>query len=369
MVPRIVVMNGESRMNEGDVLQLALDGDLSEQAAIEHLGEVCDDDELIREIVEKVASASVIGGNVRVAWNLVDWLKGKCRGNSALMAGVVALMLSSGVLSAHVVQKGDTLWRLGGGTKKGVEDVLALNSGLTESTVLKPGMKIVLPHESRGRDGVYKVVKGDTMSGIAKKLGVSLKDLVSWNPQVKDVDKLSVGQELNTSKPVDGGGSKAGKPVQRKTDAKTDFVARVIYAESGNSVDEMEMIAHLIVNRMKNGMFPSSAYDVVRQKGQFSCATGTDGNVRWKGWSRDLNAMTKKAYELAEKVMKGDASGMKGKDSALFYCTKSLARKGVGKGSEGLAKDYGHPEGWGSYSTFTPVETSANHVFYECEKK
>ena len=355
-------------MNENDVLQLALNGDLSEQDAIRYLGSVCDDDRLVREIVERVASASVIGGNVRVAWDLVGWPQGKCGGNRALMTGAIALMLSSGMLSAHVVRRGDTLWSLGGGTRKGMEDVLALNSGLTEDTVLKPGMRIVLPGESRGAAGTYRVVRGDTMSGIAKKLGVSLKDLVSWNPQVKDVDRLSVGQELNTSKPADGG-SKSDKPAQQKVDEKTDFVARVIYAESGNSVDEMEMIAHFIVNRMRSGMFPSGAYDVVRQRGQFSCATGTDGNVKWKNWSRDLNAMTKKAYELAEKVMKGDASGMKGSDSVLFYCTKSLARNGVGKGSDGLAKDYGHPRGWGSYSTFTPVETSANHVFYECERK
>lgn len=360
--------NGEDEMNGDDVLQLALNGDLSEQDAIRYLGSVCDDDELVREIVEKVASASVIGGNVHVAWNLVDWLKSKCGGNSALMAGVIALMLSSGTLSAHVVQKGDTLWRLGGGTRKGMENVLALNPCLTEGTVLKPGMKIVLPNESRGDAGTYKVQRGDTMSGIARRLGVSLKDLVSWNPQVKDVDMLSVGQVLNTSKPSTGNGGMAEKPVQPKTDAKTDFVARVIYAESGNSVDEMEMIAHLIVNRMKSGMFPSGAYDVVRQRGQFSCATGTDGNAKWRNWSRGLNAMTRKAYELAEKVVNGDASGMKGNDSSLFYCTKSLARNGVGKGTEGLAKDYGHPKGWGSYSTFTPVETSANHVFYECER-
>ena len=348
-------------MNGDDVLQLALDGGLSEQDAIRYLDSVCDDSGLVREIVEKVASASVMGRGVRVAWSLVDWLKEKCGGNRALMAGAIALMLSSGTLSAHVVQEGDTLWRLGGGTRKGVENVLALNPSLSENAVLKRGMKIVLPNEPSGKDGVYKVVKGDTMSGIAKKLGVLLKDLVSWNPQVKDVDRLSVGQELNTSKP-------AGRD-EDAVQQKTDFVARVIYAESGNSVEEMEMIAHLIVNRMKSGMFPSGAYDVVRQRGQFSCATGTDGNVKWKNWSRDLNAMTKKAYELAEKVMDGDASGMKGSDSALFYCTKSLARKGVGKGTKGLAKEYGHPKGWGSHSTFTPVETSANHVFYECEKK
>ena len=223
-------------MNGDDVLQLALNGDLSEQDAIEYLDSVCNDDELLREIVEKVASVSVIGGNVRVAWNLVDWLKEKCRGNSALMAGVIALMLSSGTLSAHVVQKGDTLWKLGGGTPRGVKDVLVLNSGLTENTVLKPGMKIVLPNEIRSKDGMYKVMKGDTMSGIANKLGIPLKDLVSWNPQVKNINKLSVGQKLNTSKPANSGSKKSVQPKKDvNTDEKTDFIARVIYSESGNS--------------------------------------------------------------------------------------------------------------------------------------
>ena len=43
--------NGGMMMNENDVLQLALNGDLSEQDAIEDLEGVCDDGELVREIV------------------------------------------------------------------------------------------------------------------------------------------------------------------------------------------------------------------------------------------------------------------------------------------------------------------------------
>lgn len=363
-------------MNGEDVLQLALNGELSEQEALRYLGDVCDDDELVREIVEKVASASVIGGNVHVAGNLVDWLKGKCRGNKALLASVIALMLASGTLSAHVVEKGDTLWRLGGGTAKGVESILALNPSLTVDTTLKPGMKVVLPSEVPKKQAVgdaYVVRKGDTLSGIAKKLGVPLKDLIAWNPQLTDVDRLTVGQPLNTAKPKDGDGKEqVGKTPAtapaKKLSADGELVARVIYAESGNSVEEMEMIAHVIVNRMKSNLFPAKAGDVVRQRGQFSCVSGRDGNARWKEWSPELNATTRKACELAEKVMNGDASGMKGSDDMLFYCTKALARNGVGKGDDGLAREYGHPSGWGTYSTFTPVDTSANHVFYSCRK-
>ena len=43
---------------------------------------------------------------------------------------------------------------------------------------------------------VYTVVSGDTMSGIAKKFGVPLGALIDANPQVKDINRISVGQVL-----------------------------------------------------------------------------------------------------------------------------------------------------------------------------
>jgi LysM repeat protein len=368
------------------IMELALDGRLSEQQAINYINSVCDDEQLVNEILQKIAVASVIStSNMKVAFDVIEWLKQKCTGNKKLMAGVVALMLSNGMLGAHTIQKGDSLWKLGGGTSKGVDNILALNSDLTKDTVLRPGMKIILPSETQKKPSApakqdtsllgktyYEVKKGDTFSGIAKKLGITTEMLKGFNPQIKDINKLSIGDKvfldmqvirnLRNQKPV-------AKP-QTKTDAKTDFVARVIYAESGNSVEEMEMIAHLIINRMKSGMFPSSAYDVVRQRRQFSCVGGADGNVKYKNYSRNLNKATQKCYELAEKVVKGDASGLSGSDDYVFYCTKNLARNGVGinPSSKGLDATYGHPSGWGSYSVFKPVETSANHVFYTCAK-
>lgn len=359
-------------VDERNILQLALEGRLNEEQAVEYINNACGDDrELASEIIQRLASASVMGRDVRVAGNLLEWLKQKCSGNTALKAGIIALMLSNGMLSAYEVQKGDTLWKLGGGTGAGVQQLLYLNPSVSADTVLKPGMKLALPSEKKNdatekKDAVkgntYIVEKGDTFSGIAKKFGLKLEELKALNPQIQNYDRLGIGQKLNVEKKQ--------QAVQTKTDPKTDYVARVIYAESGNSIDEMEMIAHLIVNRMKSGIFPSDAYSVVTQRRQFSCTSGSDGNVKWQNYSRNLNKATKKCYELAEKVMKGDSSGMKGEDGATFYCTKSLAKKGVGidEGAEGLSGQYGHPEAWGEYSTFTPVCTSANHVFYKCDQ-
>ena len=364
-------------MND-DILQLALNGQLTEEQAIGYLESVCGDRGLVREIVQKVATASVIGtdSRVRVAWDLVEWLKDKCTGNRALMTGVLALMLTSGALSAHEVKKGDTLWSLGGGTSKGVEKVLVLNPGMTRDTVLKPGMKIVLPNEAKG-NGTYTVAKGDTFYGIARKLGMTVDALKALNPQVSDISKLSVGQKINTSGTVQKAEKKqvqkaVQKPAQQApVDAKTDYVARVIYAESGNSVDEMEMIAHVIVNRMKDSSFPSSAYGVVTQDMQFSCTSGTDGNVKWRNYKSNGSDAMKECYRLAKQVVKKDASGLKGRDDVTFYCTKSMARQCDGKVENGTAlqKEYGHPKGWGTRSVFTPVETSANHVFYTAVPK
>lgn len=43
----------------------------------------------------------------------------------------------------------------------------------------------------------YKIKSGDTVSQIAKRMGVRIQDIVSANPNLKDVNKIRVGQSLN----------------------------------------------------------------------------------------------------------------------------------------------------------------------------
>ena len=46
---------------------------------------------------------------------------------------------------------------------------------------------------------VYYVKSGDTLSSIAKANNMSLAKLVSYNPQIKDINKISVGQKIYLS--------------------------------------------------------------------------------------------------------------------------------------------------------------------------
>jgi LysM repeat protein len=43
---------------------------------------------------------------------------------------------------------------------------------------------------------IYKVKKGDTMTGIAAKYGITLKALMKLNPKIKDASKIHIGQSI-----------------------------------------------------------------------------------------------------------------------------------------------------------------------------
>ena len=48
----------------------------------------------------------------------------------------------------------------------------------------------------------YTVKSGDTMSKIAKKFGLTIQELQAANPQVKNVDKIQIGDQLTIPEPV-----------------------------------------------------------------------------------------------------------------------------------------------------------------------
>ncbi len=57
---------------------------------------------------------------------------------------------------------------------------------------------------------VYVVAKGDTMSKIAKKFGVTIEEIVAANPQIKNPDKIGIGDEITIPLPTDENGFGTG---------------------------------------------------------------------------------------------------------------------------------------------------------------
>ena len=85
----------------------------------------------------------------------------------------------------------------------------------------------------------YTVAKGDTMTWIAKKLGVTLNALIAANPQVKNPDKINVGQVLNIP-----GGAGTTPPIPDKK--SVEEVAQEIFRGIGDWGNDPERKQKLI---------------------------------------------------------------------------------------------------------------------------
>ena len=330
------------------MLDDAVGGSLDEQEAARMLEEFGADEELMSRLG--------IRTGMKVAGTM-DWLFEKCRGNKALLIGSLALLVSAGRLHGYEVQSGDTLWGIARASNCKVEDLRRLNPQIS-GDVIREGDNLVTPSEVKpGSNGsVHVVAKGDTLGAIAKKYNTTVDNLLKLNPQIKDRNRISVGDEIVVSEEV-------------KIDPKADYIAKVLYAETSTRATENEvgLICRVILNRIGNKAFggASDAYGVVTRKGAFSCTSGNDGNVNWDEYSRDLNDATLRDYGYAEKLVRGDSSGLPGSDDIVYYCNKSLAKKYAKPG-----EDYGYPPGWES-GTWQPVlENITEHFcFYRVEKK
>lgn len=140
----------------------------------------------------------------------------------------------------------------------------------------------------------YTVEKGDTMSKIAKEHGLSLEELATLNPEVKDLDLIQIGQvihteikeviqdeyisperlEINSPAPSE---PKAEPKVQENKSASItlskndiDLLARLVRAEAQTEPFEGKVaVAAVVLNRMESPKFPNTLRGVIYQKRQF----------------------------------------------------------------------------------------------------
>ncbi|TVQ99125.1 MAG: LysM peptidoglycan-binding domain-containing protein [Desulfovibrionales bacterium] len=87
----------------------------------------------------------------------------------------------------HIVQSGDTLWRLS--RQHGVTvQTLAQANGISERSTLRVGQRLYIPQVGRAGTRTaatnvvqYRVQNGDTLWRIAQRFGVTTNNLVAWN--------------------------------------------------------------------------------------------------------------------------------------------------------------------------------------------
>ena len=111
------------------------------------------------------------------------------------------------------VQRGDTLSKIAVRCGVTVNGILRANPGITNPNLIVPGQVIILPGATLPNDtntDFYYVQRGDTLKGIAIKFHTSVDELLRLNPQISDPNLIIAGQRLVVPRRAPGTGIGGG---------------------------------------------------------------------------------------------------------------------------------------------------------------
>lgn len=137
---------------------------------------------------------------------------------SMAIAAVVGSAAPAAADADYVVQPGDTLSVIAKRNGVSTRDLAAANS-ITNYQLIKVGQKLTVPSST----SQYTVRSGDTLSGIAKKIGVRSADLMALN-NLSDPHRIRIGQKLQ----VPAGKAPAVAPAAPSTRRYPSLPARIV---------------------------------------------------------------------------------------------------------------------------------------------
>lgn len=90
----------------------------------------------------------------------------------------------------------------------------------------------------RKADGgeMYTVSKGDTLWSIAKRLGLSLDDIVSWNRDIPDINKIQIGDKIKVSDP--------SLSIEKEDHDLMDIISREVEINKMSDEDIIKSVDH-----------------------------------------------------------------------------------------------------------------------------
>jgi murein DD-endopeptidase MepM/ murein hydrolase activator NlpD len=218
---------------------------------------------------------------------------------------------------AYVVVAGDSLWSIANSQNLEVDTLIGSNV-FKNSTMLHPGAALRIPNQ----DGIfYKLKKGDTIEGVAKKYQVALDRVRKVNPTV-DLVSLKNGDEIF----LPGARPEAITDVQTTGKKSDSTVAAKKGAESKSSGKGSRAYRWPVMGRI-NSPFGWRRHPITKRRDfhtglDIKADRGTvirsarDGRVAYAGWMG--------GYGKVVVVEHGD-----GQSTLYAHCSSLLVQQGA----------------------------------------
>lgn len=150
------------------------------------------------------------GGGVVYSWVDTDGTRRSCKGGAkngkwvshGLMSRYISYIKEEPkpepeikpVQKVYYVKKGDTLTSIAKAHGMSLAKLISYNPQIRDINKINVGQIIYL--SSRTIEEYYTVKSGDTMSGIARKFSMPMKTLLGLNPDIKNPSLIYVGQKI-----------------------------------------------------------------------------------------------------------------------------------------------------------------------------
>ncbi|MEH7239487.1 LysM peptidoglycan-binding domain-containing protein [Bacillus sp. JJ1562] len=103
-------------------------------------------------------------------------------------------------MTIHVVQNGDSLWRIANRYQVPVSTIIEVN-GLPSANAIIPGLALYIPDEAIVQLRPYLVKAGDTLFQLANRFNTTIEAILQANPRINP-NQLYIGQRLQIPTPL-----------------------------------------------------------------------------------------------------------------------------------------------------------------------
>ncbi|TFE30716.1 LysM peptidoglycan-binding domain-containing protein [Cohnella luojiensis] len=110
-------------------------------------------------------------------------------------------------MKIHMVKQGDTLYLIAKKYNVPLEEIIKANPDIGNPDAIEVGMKVKIPSQTKSTLEVihhHIVQQGDTLWKLSKAWGIQLADMIKANPQLKNPNALLTGEVVNIPKTESG---------------------------------------------------------------------------------------------------------------------------------------------------------------------